>query len=134
MEELSSNYKLCEHHFEDKYYTAGVSRKRLLPNASPKLFPDALKRTYEEKELEEAPPKKVSKNIQILSGLYNIFSNNNYSDMLIVVPLTSYYIPVSFLLDVTIVRALTKQETFSEQTLITGNTEHPFLDIYGKNF
>lgn len=54
--------------------------------------------------------------------------------MLIVIPLTSYYIPVSFLLDVTIVRALTKQETFSEQTLITGNTEHPFLDIYGKNF
>ncbi|VEN38477.1 unnamed protein product [Callosobruchus maculatus] len=64
-EQLYSNYKLCELHFEDKCYSVGASRKCLLPNAHPTLFPSAIKRPCVEQDLEEAPPKKTLNRITI---------------------------------------------------------------------
>ncbi|XP_050297718.1 uncharacterized protein LOC126737064 [Anthonomus grandis grandis] len=109
-EQLTRNYKLCEYHFDEKFYSAGPSRKRLLPNALPTLFPNPTKRTCEGEQLEEGPPKKVSKekDIQILS-------------------------------DILIQPAIMKPATLAQQSIAEKNSpydrtktpeKHPLLDIF----
>lgn len=58
-------YKLCEFHFEAKYISRGSTRKSLLPNAYPTIFPKR-EETNDNPERSSEPCKKVI----ILSGMY----------------------------------------------------------------
>ncbi|XP_050300414.1 uncharacterized protein LOC126738957 isoform X1 [Anthonomus grandis grandis] len=53
------NYKLCEHHFENKYiYTTTSGLKRLYDNAIPNIFCGSSKRSHRFSLVDE-PPKKI---------------------------------------------------------------------------
>lgn len=36
--DIHKNYRLCEGHFEENYFSKGNTKKTLLPNAKPTLF------------------------------------------------------------------------------------------------
>ncbi|KAJ3659073.1 hypothetical protein Zmor_010781 [Zophobas morio] len=65
---LYKNYRLCELHFEPKWYSLGCDvRKRLLSNAVPTIFPH-LKRLLEDKVATEEPPQKIIFHSDVTSG------------------------------------------------------------------